>query len=65
MDGIGDVLQVHSSPIAVLESGKSTGEPSGRLAHDHLTASSPTAEAGGDVERRTAERPIGQLHRLA
>ena len=51
---VGDVLQVHPAPIAVLNSAKVAGKPRGSFADDHLAAVRSPAESGCHVQRRAA-----------
>ena len=65
VDRLGDVLEPHPAAVAVVEAAEATRQPRGRVADDHFAARSSPAEAGGDVQRRSAEAPVLELHRLA
>jgi hypothetical protein len=62
---IGDVLQTHSSSVAVLDPSEPTGKPVRGFAHECLATMGARAETGCDVQRRPPETAVLDLHRLS
>ena len=62
---LGDVLEMHPPPIAVLEPAEAARKPRGCFTDDHLASVGSTAESGGDVQRRPAVAAVVQPNGLA